>query len=58
VRLYRRLEPTVHLLPFRCIELADDTFLGHVLMDPLVMRWLGNTMASVVTRWVPPIVDL
>jgi hypothetical protein len=56
--LYRRLEPNVHLLPFRCMEMAEETFLGHLRKEPLVRRWQGKTMAIEVTRRVPPIEDL
>jgi len=51
--LYRRLEPNVRLIPFRCIEMVEETFLGHLRKDTLVRRWEGKTMVVDVTRRVP-----
>jgi hypothetical protein len=52
--LYRRLEPGVQLLPFRCSEMVEETKLGHLRRKPLVTHWEGKTMAIDVTRKVPP----
>jgi hypothetical protein len=51
--LYRRLEPDARLIPFRCMEMAEETALGHLRRTPLVQRWEGKTMAIDVTRSVP-----
>jgi hypothetical protein len=51
--LYRRLEPNVRLVPFRCMEMAEETALGHLRREPLVRRWEGRTMTIDVTRKVP-----
>ena len=51
--LYRRLEPNVGLIPFRCMEMVEETFLGHLRKDTLVKRWEGKTMTVDVTRKVP-----
>jgi hypothetical protein len=51
--LYRRLEPNVRIVPFRCMEMAEETALGHLRRQPLVTRWEGKTMTIDVTRKVP-----
>jgi hypothetical protein len=51
--LYRRLEPNARLVPFRCMEMAEETALGHLRREPLVKRWEGKTMTIDVTRKVP-----
>ena len=54
VPLYRRLEPGVRLVPFRCMEHVEETALGHLRRQPLVSRWEGKTAVVTVTRKVPP----
>jgi hypothetical protein len=51
--LYRRLEANARLVPFRCMEMAEETTLGHLRRQPLVTRWEGKTMTIDVTRKVP-----
>lgn len=51
--LYRRLEPNARLIPFRCMEMAEETALGHLRQEPLVRRWEGRTMTVDITRKVP-----
>jgi hypothetical protein len=51
--IYRRLEPGVRLMEFRCQEMAEETALGHLRKQQLVRRWEGNTMRIDVTRKVP-----
>ena len=51
--LYRRLEPNARVVPFRCMEMAEETALGHLRKEPLVRRWEGKTMIVDVTRRVP-----
>ena len=55
--LYRRLEPNARLIPFRCMEMAEETALGHLRKEPLVKRWEGKTMIVDVTRKVPATED-
>jgi hypothetical protein len=56
--LYRRLEPNATILPFRCMEHVEETFLGHLRREPLVKRWEGKTMVVDITRKVPPVETL
>lgn len=51
--LYRRVEPDARLIPFRCMEMAEETALGHLRKEPLVRRWEGKTMTIDVTRKAP-----
>jgi len=51
--LYRRLEANARIVPFRCMEMAEETALGHLRRQPLVTRWEGKTMTIDVTRKVP-----
>ena len=52
--LYRRLEPNAQLMDFRCIEMVEETILGHLRKQTLVKHWEGRTMAIDITRKVPP----
>jgi hypothetical protein len=52
--LYRRLESNAQIFAFRCMEMAEETALGHLRRQPLVKRWEGKTMIVEVTRKVPP----
>ena len=52
--LYRRLEPNMQLLEYRCIEFAEEFLYGHVRKQQLVKRWEGETMTVEITRKVPP----
>jgi hypothetical protein len=51
--LYRRLEPDARLIPFRCMEMVEETFLGHLRRETLVRRWEGRTMVVDITRRAP-----
>jgi hypothetical protein len=51
--LYRHLEANAAILPFRCMEAVEETFLGHLRKTPLVTRWEGKTMTVTVSRKVP-----
>jgi hypothetical protein len=51
--LYRRLEPNVELMDFRCVEMVEETMYGHLRKQQLVKRWTGNTMIVDVTRTIP-----
>ncbi|MBI3048055.1 MAG: hypothetical protein HYY76_07055 [Acidobacteria bacterium] len=52
--LYRRLEPNVELLEYRCIEFVEEFLFGHLRKEQLVRRWEGETMIVDITRKVPP----
>ncbi|OFW00243.1 MAG: hypothetical protein A3I61_08760 [Acidobacteria bacterium RIFCSPLOWO2_02_FULL_68_18] len=52
--IYRRLEPNMQLLEYRCTEFAEEFLYGHVRSEPLVKRWEGETMTVEITRRVPP----
>jgi len=52
--IYRRVEPNMQLLEFRCNEFAEEFMYGHLRKEPLVKRWEGETMTIDVTRKVPP----
>lgn len=51
--LYRHLEENATLMDYRCLELVEETFLGHVRRNQLVKRWEGDTIVLDVTRRVP-----
>jgi hypothetical protein len=53
--LYRQLEDNAQLMDFKCMELVEETFLGHLRKNQLVKRWEGDTMIVDVTRRIPPI---
>ena len=52
--LYRRLEPNIQLLNYRCIEFVEEFLYGHLRKQPLVKRWEGETMDVDVKRKIPP----
>jgi hypothetical protein len=52
--LYRHLEENAQLIEYKCVELVEETFLGHLRREPLVRRWEGDTMTIDVTRKIPP----
>ena len=52
--IYRRLEPNIQLLEYRCIEFVEEFLYGHVRKEPLVQRWEGETLIVDITRKVPP----
>ena len=51
--LYRRVEPNMQLLEYRCTEFAEEFNYGHLRKEPLVTRWEGETMIVDITRKVP-----
>ena len=51
--LYRRLEPNMQLLEYRCLEFAEEFLYGHLRKEPLVTRWEGETMIVDITRKIP-----
>jgi hypothetical protein len=52
--LYRRLEPKMELLEYRCIEFVEEFLYGNLRKQQLVKRWEGDTMIVDITRKVPP----
>lgn len=52
--LYRRLEPNIELLEYRCIEFVEEFLYGNLRKQQLVKRWEGDTMIVDITRKVPP----
>ena len=52
--LYRRVEPNMQLLEYRCTEFVEEFFYGGVRKEQLVRRWEGETMVVDITRKVPP----
>jgi hypothetical protein len=52
--LYRRLEPNMELLEYRCIEFVEEFLYGNLRKQQLVKRWDGETMIVDITRKVPP----
>lgn len=52
--LYRRVEPGMQLIEYRCIEFAEEFMYGNLRKQPLVQRWEGETLAIEVTRKIPP----
>ena len=51
--LYRRMEPNMQLLEFRCQEFAEEFMYGHLRKEPLVTHWESATMEIDVTRKIP-----
>jgi len=52
--LYRQLEDNATLMDYRCIELVEETFLGHLRKTQLVKHWEGDTIVLDVTRRTQP----
>jgi hypothetical protein len=52
--LYRRLEPNMELLEYRCIEFVEEFLFGNLRKEQLVKRWEGDTIVVDITRKVPP----
>jgi len=52
--LYRRLEPNMELLEYRCTEFVEEFLFGNLRKEQLVKRWEGDTIIVDITRKVPP----
>jgi len=52
--LYRRLEPNIQLLEYRCIEFVEEFLYGHLRKEQLVTHWEGETIVVDIRRKVPP----
>ena len=51
--LYRRLEPNMQLIEYRCVEFVEEFLYGNLRKQQLVKHWEGETIAIDVTRKVP-----
>ena len=56
--LYRRLEPNIQLLEYRCIEFVEEFLYGNLRQRQVVKHWEGETIVVDITRKVPPGVKL
>ena len=52
--IYRRLEPNMQLMDYRCIEMVEELLYGNLRKQPLVRKWEGQTMTVSVERKIPP----
>jgi hypothetical protein len=53
--IYRRLEPGMQVLHYRCTPFVEEYLFGHLRKERLVTRWEGDTMIVEITRKdVPP----
>ena len=52
--IYRRAEPNMQLLEFRCNEFVEEFMYGNLRKQPLVKHWESDTMTIDITRKVPP----
>ena len=52
--IYRRLEPNMQLMDYRCIEMVEELLYGNLRKQPLVRTWEGQTMTVSVERKIPP----
>ena len=51
--LYRQLEANARLMEYKCVELVEETFLGHLRKKQLVKHWEGDTIVIDITRKIP-----
>jgi hypothetical protein len=42
--IYRRVEPNMQLIDYRCVEFAEEFLYGNLRKQQLVKRWEGETM--------------
>ena len=54
IPLYRRAEPNMQLIEYRCTEFVEEFLYGNVRKNQLVKHWEGETMTIDITRKVPP----
>ena len=52
--LYRQLEGNAQLMEYKCVELVEETFLGHLRKKQLVRHWEGDTIVIDIARKIPP----
>ncbi len=51
--LYRQLEANAELMEYKCVDLVEETFLGHLRKKQLVKHWEGDTIVIDITRKIP-----
>jgi hypothetical protein len=51
--LYRRMEPNMQMLEYRCVEFVEEFMLGMLRKNQLVSHWESETMEIEITRKVP-----
>jgi len=51
--LYRRMEPNMQMLEYRCVEFVEEFMLGMLRNNQLVSHWESETMNVDITRKVP-----
>jgi hypothetical protein len=51
--LYRQMDDNDTFMEYKCVELVEETFLGHLRKSQLVKHWEGDTIVVDVTRKVP-----
>jgi len=51
--LYRQIDPNARLMEYKCVEMVEETYLGHLRKKQLVKHWEGDTMVVDITRKVP-----
>ena len=52
--LYRRLEPNMQLLEYRCIDFAEEFMYGGLRKKQLARHWESDTMIIDIKRKIPP----
>jgi hypothetical protein len=52
--LYRRLEPSIQLIEYRCVDFVEEFSFGHLRKNQLVKHWEGDTMSIDIKRKIPP----
>ncbi len=52
--LYRRVEPNMQLIEYRCVEFAEEFMYGNLRKKPLVQHWESETFEIDVKRKIPP----
>jgi hypothetical protein len=48
--IYRRVEPDMQVLHYRCTPFVEELLYGHLRKEPLVKRWEGETIVLDLTR--------
>jgi hypothetical protein len=51
--LYRQLEANAQLMEYKCVDLVEETFLGHLRKNQLVKHWEGDTIVIDIKRKIP-----
>jgi hypothetical protein len=51
--LYRQMDDNDTFMEYKCVELVEETFLGHLRKTQLVKHWEGDSIVVDITRKVP-----